>query len=321
MGLKTYLLRMKGGGTLEQNADFAAIRKMVGPNASSIYYANTTDFVKETWGLLPFVVGLAKMAPPEVQPLLPDPALIPSPLLLAKHMFGSVAATRTMEDGILWESYSPFGLPTPPAIRQGGGIATMSILAGMLLPALGSARGEARKVRDMSNLAQIGKGAMMWALNNGDNQYFPPTLRSIWDAGIIDEPRVFLSPSANTVMEGEEFISDYEYIGDLLGRAFSEAEAKANMPLAWDKEGLLPDGRNVVFVDGHVEFIPEGQFQRMMEETILPWVEEMKKKPAPELKLPEPRPFRSMPMDERPLKRPVVPPVKAVPPVEKGDDF
>lgn len=53
-------------------------------------------------------------------------------------------------------------------------IAIIAILAAMLLPALSRAREKARQAVDMSNLKQIGIGAVMYAQDNGG--YLPGTL-------------------------------------------------------------------------------------------------------------------------------------------------
>jgi len=179
--LKSYILKMKGGETFADNDEFKALRTKLGPRLSSIYYADTTGFVRQIYYYLPMLVGLMKAAPEELQALCPDPAKVPPFETVSKHLFGCVAGRRPVEDGILWESYSPFGLPTPPTLTQGGGIATTAIMAGMLMPALGRARGEARKVRNMVNLRQIGVATHLWLNKYGDNKFYPPALKSLWD--------------------------------------------------------------------------------------------------------------------------------------------
>ena len=36
------------------------------------------------------------------------------------------------------------------------------------------------------------------------------------------------------------------------------------LPIAWDKKGNHPDGRHVLFLDGHVEFLTESAFTRII---------------------------------------------------------
>ncbi len=279
--LKSYILRMEGATeTFADHPEFKALRAKLGKEPASIYYADSVPFVQQLYSFLPFLVGAMKAAPEEAQDVIPDPAKLPAFATISKHLFGCVAGRRVVRDGIVWESHSPFGLPTPPTIEGAGFIAPaqMGILAGMLLPALGRARGEARKVRDMANLKQIGTAANLWLGKYGEQKYFPPSLRSLWDSGIFDEPKIFVAPGSKTRSRRGEFATDYESILDMLGFSPMEAEAGMDVPLAWDKKGVHTDGRNVVFFDSHVTFYPEHRFQTLMKEEIKPWVAKMKKK-------------------------------------------
>ena len=282
--LKSYILKMKGGETFADNDEFKALRPKLGPRPASIYYADTTGFVRELYGYLPMAVGLMKMAPEEAQALVPDPAKVPPFEVVSKHLFGCVAGRRPVEDGILWQSYSPFGVPTPPAFKQGEGVATMAIMAGMLMPALGRARGEARKAAGMNNLHQIGVATHLWLNKYGDQQFFPPSLKSLWDGKIVREPRVFLHPASGTRPVPGKFVTDYDCILDLVGRKVGEAEAPGSLPLVWDKRPFARGGRTVLFFDAHVEFVREARFRRLKRDVIDPWVKKHKGKPKVDLK-------------------------------------
>jgi prepilin-type N-terminal cleavage/methylation domain-containing protein len=83
-------------------------------------------------------------------------------------------------------------------------IAIIAILAGMLLPALGRARDEARKVRCSSNLAQIGKAMNMYLLSHGGSTTYPVPanyfrgdrwLCTLYWEEIIKEPKLFVCPA------------------------------------------------------------------------------------------------------------------------------
>ena len=165
-------------------------------------------------------------------------------------------------------------------------IAIIAILAGMLLPALGRARDEARKVRSASNLSQIGKGMNMYLLKYGDNSYYaiPSTtfrgdewLIAIYWTEICQEPRVFLNPatddggilpedSSGVTFGSADTIPDSacSYAGLCksvkAGRDttyFTESTITSSSALASDdNEGSTNhgDGMNVVYFDAHVEF-------------------------------------------------------------------
>ena len=270
--LKAYILKMKSGKTLADNADFKAVRSKMGGGASAIYYVDSVEFFGQACEMWPMVLGCAKMAEAEYQPLCPDPAKLPPLAVVSKHLFGSTAGCRPVEDGLLWESYSPFGLPTPPAIRQGG-IATTAILAGMLLPALGRAREQALQVKNKNNLAGLGKASYLWMMDEGGNMTYPPSLKALLDDGVIEDPAMFINPATDHAPVEGEFVCDYESLFERAGFTVDSADVPFALPLAWDKEQTFPGGRCVVFFDTHVEFMPETEFQRLMK-MVDKWVEE-----------------------------------------------
>jgi prepilin-type processing-associated H-X9-DG protein len=266
MALKTYLETMAAGANLTDKTDFQAVRAKIGGPVSSLYYGDSKAFLANVYRVLPFLLGLAKAVPAAYQGLCPDPARLPPPSVVSRHLFGSVAGCRAVPDGLLWESHSPVGLPTPPSIRQGAGVATSAILAGMLLPALGRARGEARKVRSAANLSQIGKGVHLWLLKHGENKFYPPSLKALADDGIIQEPKVFLNPAGDTRPVPGKFVCDYDSVLDRVDRKLAEGEIPPGLPLAWEKANLHGDGRNVMFFDAHVQFVTPARFDALMKE-------------------------------------------------------
>ncbi len=269
--LKSYITSMAAGKTLADNADFVAVRAKLGPDASAVCYADSSSFLSDLYGVLPWAFGFAKMAPDEAQALVPDPARLPAQEDIAKHLFGSVAVVRSLDDGVLWECHSPVGLPTPPALRQGGGVATMAILGGMLLPALGRARDEARKVKSASNLRGIAQFSHLWRVKKGEDKFYPPSLKALLDDGMIDNARAFLNPASNTQLAEGKFVSDYESIFDRAGFKVADEAVPVTLPLAWDRENVHGDGRNVVFFDSHVEFVNEKSFQKLLK-TVDDWI-------------------------------------------------
>ena len=78
-------------------------------------------------------------------------------------------------------------------------MAIIIILAGLLMPALGRAREQARKTTCANNLKQIGAALMMYTLDN--NEAYPPgnNLAALRSAPTyIDDPAVFTCPSGTT---------------------------------------------------------------------------------------------------------------------------
>jgi prepilin-type processing-associated H-X9-DG protein len=261
--LKSYLLEMKSGTSILDNVDFKAARARVGAKPAGLYYADTRGFVGGVYTYLPMLVGLAKMAPPEFQALAPDAAKLPPAQEITSRLYGCSMALRKVEDGLLVECHSPVIVPTPPEVQYQSSIGTTAVLAGMLLPALGRARHEARKVKSMSNLSQIAKASMLWLLKHGGNEFYPPSLKELVDRGIIGDPRVFIHPAGHTKLKPGQFVSDYDSLMDRVGKKIAEKDVTAGTPMAWEKRPFA-GGRNVAFFDGHVEWMTEGQFQRLM---------------------------------------------------------
>jgi prepilin-type N-terminal cleavage/methylation domain-containing protein/prepilin-type processing-associated H-X9-DG protein len=164
-------------------------------------------------------------------------------------------------------------------------IAIIGILAGILLPVLSRARESARKTQCMSNVKQIGMGLIMYA--NENSETFPsdsayggasPSTRGLnllYDTYISDN-KVFNCTSDTTVTAAlnsgmsastsggtEAFTSTQCSYG--YDRAHTQAD-DADVALAADRPPATPSatastanhngrGQNVVYVDGHVEFV------------------------------------------------------------------
>jgi prepilin-type N-terminal cleavage/methylation domain-containing protein/prepilin-type processing-associated H-X9-DG protein len=155
-------------------------------------------------------------------------------------------------------------------------IAIIGILAGILLPVLSRARESARKTQCMSNVKQIGMGLIMYA--NENSEAFPSdtaagamaSLTLLYDTYISDN-KVFNCPSdtlvsaaSNASMSvGTAFTSTQCSYG--YDRSHTQAD-DADVALAADRPPGTPSatansanhngrGQNVVYIDGHVEFV------------------------------------------------------------------
>ncbi|MFQ5685965.1 MAG: type II secretion system protein [Candidatus Scalindua sp.] len=171
-------------------------------------------------------------------------------------------------------------------------IAIIGILAGILLPVLSRARESARKTQCMSNVKQIGMGLIMYA--NENNESFPSsTANAMLSLNLlypdyVSDPRTFNCPS-------DTFVTDVTNAGIAAATAFTKNQCSygydyshnqaddADVALAADRptnaagattptantnspnHGGSTDtvangdtagrGQNVVYVDGHVEFV------------------------------------------------------------------
>jgi prepilin-type N-terminal cleavage/methylation domain-containing protein/prepilin-type processing-associated H-X9-DG protein len=169
-------------------------------------------------------------------------------------------------------------------------IAIIGILAGILLPVLSRARESARKTQCMSNIKQIGMGLIMYA--NENNEQFPSsTANAMLSLNLLypdytSDPRTFNCPSdtfvttatnagisAGSAFGKDECSYGYDYthnqaddadvaiVADRPTNDASNIPTSANSPNhggtvnAAGTADAAGRGQNVVYVDGHVEFV------------------------------------------------------------------
>lgn len=170
-------------------------------------------------------------------------------------------------------------------------IAIIGILAGILLPVLSRARESARRTQCTSNIKQIGMGLIMYANENAE-QFPTDTAASAMGSlnmlfpNYVSDPRTFNCPSDTFVTttsnagiaEGTAFTKNQCSYG--YDRAHTQAD-DADVALASDRPtndaasaptsanspnhggtvntagtaDVAGRGQNVVYVDGHVEFV------------------------------------------------------------------
>jgi len=164
------------------------------------------------------------------------------------------------------------------------------ILAGMLLPALGKARAEARKMKCASNLRNIAQAMNLYLMKYGDtSMYAIPAhsfrgdcwLASLYWTGMVEEPKIFLCPGTSDAgripsrqppdlsAAGAVPADAVSYAGLCLGltgarshrntKWYSDSTISVASVLACDdNEGSQnhSGGMNVVYFDTHVDFAP-----------------------------------------------------------------
>jgi predicted Zn finger-like uncharacterized protein/prepilin-type processing-associated H-X9-DG protein len=136
-----------------------------------------------------------------------------------------------------------------------------ALLISILLPSLNRAREVANRVKCASNMRQIGQGMLLYA-NDNKGQY-PPDLATLMKAEQLD-PNVFICPSSNdTPGKGPEDLSgnhlSYTYVGQGLTNMVPR-DAVVMYEKITDHNN---DGTNVLFGDGHVDFVGASNFDQV----------------------------------------------------------
>lgn len=93
-------------------------------------------------------------------------------------------------------------------------IAIIAILAGMLLPALNSARDRARTAKCVANMKQIGVSFIFYADAHDDNVSFPwkKTIPALCKSGAVSDTKIFNCPARtkNPVNKVQSMIDKYD---------------------------------------------------------------------------------------------------------------
>lgn len=173
-------------------------------------------------------------------------------------------------------------------------IAIISILAGLLLPAINNARRSAQTAHCKNNLRQIAVGMAVYLHEQGEDASYPEPadtfrgdewLCTLYWSGIIQDPEVFrcagtadstkvgtgvgqIDPDSSTVVWGSENTIGADVIsyaarckGDpagavatSTGHSFTGSKLGPASAMACDKGDNHDHGINVVYFDSHVKF-------------------------------------------------------------------
>lgn len=135
------------------------------------------------------------------------------------------------------------------AVGAVGMLLMPGLLLAILLPSLGRARELAKRSVCATQLSSVGKACAIYVM---DYDTSPPDLDTLMAHGSMPA-NVLKCPSADGGRQCDYFYLD---IGPPMGVRDPTAAI-----MACDYKGNHEDGRNVLYVDGHVEWLTEAQFQ------------------------------------------------------------
>jgi prepilin-type processing-associated H-X9-DG protein len=192
-----------------------------------------------------------------------DPGKCPAWSTVSKHLFGTAAATYTTDEAMVYEVYSPLILPIASGDASMGSLATTSIMAGMLLPALARARGEARAMKCKNNLRQLATASIQYIDQYGKGRCYPKSLAEIYTSKLLTVPDLFRCPDGQAPTQlAEGVMTSYESAFDRAGAEYQFADrTPSNQIMIWEKEPCHKGRRNVAYFDAHVESMDEQGFQ------------------------------------------------------------
>jgi predicted Zn finger-like uncharacterized protein/prepilin-type processing-associated H-X9-DG protein len=147
---------------------------------------------------------------------------------------------------------------------------------GAFIPAFANAREAANRVKCASNMRQLGQAMMLYA--NDNNGAFPAKLEDLLASDPTLDRKVFICPdddksppsATNAQTAAQEIASgsncSYLYVGNGL-----TPSAGADTVLLYEPLGLHKQrnpGMNVLFADGHVEFLKSADAQTILDQQV-----------------------------------------------------
>ncbi len=195
--------------------------------------------------------------PPMVLPTLPK---------LRENLAPAGAFSWVDELGWHAKAITPF--PGAELLASQGGfvVGAVAMSTAVMLPALSRARGQAERIRCASNLRQIGQGIMIYrADHKGQN---PPDLGTLVKDAMLTANVMICSERGMVATPAglkEDALADWvnKNTSYVLLKDVSEKD-KPELILAYEKPEIHGNGMNVLFNDGHVEWMNAAQGQAML---------------------------------------------------------
>jgi prepilin-type processing-associated H-X9-DG protein len=228
--------------SLLDNSDFQSIRAKLPEKAVAVSYEDTRQLAAGVYAMIatfgPMLAGRAD-APVDL-------ALLPPLSRIQEKLFGGVCVLTADDGEIVMRQYSSVGVNLS-SFASGG----VPIMAAMLLPALNQAREKARDANCASNLKQIGLACHLYADKHGGK--FPDSLDQLVGEYLPSEKILHCPSSPNQAAISYGYCRGY-------------TPKNVYRILAFDVDGNhRGGGRNVLFCDGHVEWMTDAKFHALLQ--------------------------------------------------------
>jgi len=255
------------GPSVLRNEGFVALRERLGsPKAAGFNFMDLPKTAPDAYGAWLVISRLAGFG--DLFGIKSPPMILPELDKLMSHLSPAGSANWVDAEGFHLRSIEPFpGSTVVASDPMTSAIYAEPILISIMLPAVQRAREQARRVQSASNLRQIGLAAIIYA--NDHKNEFPPDFAALLNSDL--PPRVFINPHSDNGVpppadrnELKQWVSEHsDYVW--LGRGKTITTAGADSVIAHEKLEDNPEGINLLFGDGHVEFMPINQAQEAIE--------------------------------------------------------
>ncbi len=254
-------------GGLASHQDVEEIQARLGGPLQAFYYSDARYTTQMSYGLNLLVQTMATSLAGA------DIADLPTLPQVLDGMGATVGGCREVDGGVLYESYATGGMPALLPTD----LAVVGLLLSILLPSLARARTLAKRAVSASNLRGLGQGFHIYSNENRED--FPDSFEELVAAGYVTPdmlvaPEYWEEPTSDAevaALQARGLLTADNPGSDLLRTSYvlipgqSQAADVRNV-LVYEKR-FNEDGANVLFLDGHVQFLPWWEVGQKVRET------------------------------------------------------
>ena len=171
-------------------------------------------------------------------------------------ILGIVATVRASSEPTV---YGGKGMAIAGICLGGAALLWVPLMMSILLPSLARARELAKRAVDASNLRGVAQAFVIYA--NDHNGQPPPNLKALMDAGIVIAGQLQNPCDPDATNTCDYYFVRYDAVTDW------DAEFSNDWVMAYsDPAYHNGEGANILFADGHVEFVNEPEFTQTLKD-------------------------------------------------------